>query len=74
MTWKPIANIIADDPYSCAVNAKTSTYMPEQQGDSSEVTRNLSTDKPRQQRGKNMDGRFQQIMHTPTTRYQEWQH
>ena len=27
MTWEPLSNIIADDPYSCAVYAKKSDLL-----------------------------------------------
>ena len=37
--------------------------MPEQQGDSSEPSRNPSTDKPEHQRGTNMDGKSQKTIH-----------
>ena len=66
-------SIIADDTYSCKVCAKKFNFfthkdgnnsrgMPEQQGDSSELSRNPCTDKPWQQSGTNMDGNFQEIM------------
>ena len=37
--------------------------MSEQQEDSSELSRNPSTGKPRQQRGTSLDLKFQEIMH-----------
>ena len=61
MTWEPISNIIADDPYCGAVYAKkfnllntqaenNSRGMPEQQRNSSELSRNPSRDNSRQQK------------------------
>ena len=44
-------------------DGSNSRGMPEQQGDWSELSRNPSTDKPRQQRGTNMDRKLQEIMH-----------
>ena len=46
-------------------DGNNSRGIPEQQGDSSELSRNPSTEKPRQQRGTNMDGKFQEIMDMP---------
>ena len=68
--------LLADDPVSCVVYVKKFDLpntqgwkqqkdMPEQQGGSSELSRNQSTDKPKDQRGSSMDGQFQEIMHMP---------
>ena len=63
MTWETLSNIIAADPYSCAIYAKkfdlsickhgnNSKGMPEQQEDSSDLSGSPSTGNPRQQRYK----------------------
>ena len=39
--------------------------MKEQQGESSELSRSQSTDKPRHQENINMDGKFEETMHMP---------
>ena len=44
-------------------DGNNSRVMPEQQEDSSELSRDPSTDKARQQGGTNMEGQFQEIMH-----------
>ena len=65
MTWELLSNIIAIDPYTCAVYANKHDYstpqdgsyqkdMEEQQEDSSEPSRNQNTDKPRHQENINM--------------------
>ena len=46
-------------------DGNNSQGMPEQQEGSSELSRNTSTDKTRQQKGTNMDEKFQEIMHMP---------
>ena len=53
ITWGPLANIIADDPLSCARMEPTQKIW---QGDSSEPSQNPSTDKPKPQSCANMDG------------------
>ena len=75
MTWDPISNIIADDPYSCAVYAAKFDLLntqgwkqlkkPELQRDISELLRNPSTDKLSHPGDIRMDGKFQGIVHMP---------
>ena len=78
MTWEPQGNIIASDPYTCAVYAKKHDLlntpgwkllkdMQEQQEGSSEPSKSQNTDKPMHQENMNMDGKFQETMHMPTT-------
>ena len=78
MSWEPPSNIIADDCYSFAVDAKKFNLLntqgwkqlnryAKQQTDSSEPSRNRSTEKPRQQRDTSMDGKLvpRDYVHAP---------
>ena len=74
MTLEPLSNIIASDPYTCAVYAKKHDLLntpgwkllkrhARTAKDLSGLSRSQSTDKPKHQENTNMDGKFQVTMH-----------
>ena len=73
-TWEPLSNIIASDPYTCAVYAKEHNLlntpgwkllknMQEQSEDLLGPSRNQRIDKPGSQENINMDGKSHETMH-----------
>ena len=76
ITWEPLSNIIASDPYTCAIYAKKHILLNtpgwkllkrhvRTEEDSSELSRSQNIGKPRPQENISMDGKFQEIMHMP---------
>ena len=76
MSWEPLSDIIADDPYSCVVYDKKFNLRNTQGGKqlkrhartARRLMRALKKSKSRQAKptkGTNVDGKFQETMHMP---------
>ena len=76
MTWEPLRNIIASDPYTCVVYVKKHDLLNNPRWKllkrhartARRLIRTLkksNTDKPRHQENLNSDGKFQETMHMP---------